>query len=571
MCGIVGVFGKTTTNEVLNTLKRLEYRGYDSFGIVTENFFEKEIGQIHNLKNNDCNIAISHTRWATHGGVTKENSHPHYDCNEKIFIVHNGILENYKELKSELENKGHIFRSQTDSEVIAHFLEEKRKTKSMTEGIKDFFNEAKGEFAIIAFERGIEKLYAFKSGSPMVMGLDDKRIIISSDIFSFSNKTNKSIFFNENELAVIDKYGYTFFQMPKLLEIKKEIKTVDWSSDLEGTDKYDHYMIKEIMETPIVSKRLIDSLKNEQKNKLYEIVSMIKNSKRIVFIAAGTSYHASLIGCSLLAKAGIEAHAVIASEFNTFTLLDGNTLVIAVSQSGETMDVIQSLHGIKEKGVKIASFVNVPYSTIQRMSNLSINICAGQEICVASTKAFINQVICLAQIASILGYKTEVDRIPLLLEKALKNEDQIKEIAENIKDKKDLYIIGRGFCYPVAREIALKLKEIAYMHAEGMMGGELKHGTLALIEQNTPVIALMPLSDNNIESNAKEVEARGANVIAFSENSEFKNKIKIDAVDKASFALVAAILGMLLTYHIAKLLKKSIDKPRNIAKCVTVR
>ena len=299
--------------------------------------------------------------------------------------------------------------------------------------------------------------------------------------------------------------------------------------------------------------------------------NLIEKSKRIVFVASGTSYHAALLGVQFLNKAGIESHAIIASEFRNFTLLDKNTLAIAISQSGETMDVIEALRGIKEKGVKIASIVNVPYSTIQRMSNVSINIEAGQEICVASTKTFVNQLITLMHIASLFGYKESSQQIPKLIKNIFDQEEKIKSLAKELKNKKDVYVLGRGFSYPVAREIALKLKEISYIHAEGMMAGELKHGTLALIEKDTPVICLIPKSDEDIFSNAKEVEARGARIIAFSEDDYYKDRIKITAVDKGSFAILSTIAGQLLTYYIAKEKGLPIDKPRNLAKSVTVK
>jgi len=355
-----------------------------------------------------------------------------------------------------------------------------------------------------------------------------------------------------------------------LILVDNEVQLLEWKSEEEGKQNYEHYMIKEIMEEPSAARRLIDSLKTDQKEKVLELKRMIESSKRVVFIASGTSYHATLLGVYFLNRAGIEAHTIIASEFRNFTLLDENTLVIAVSQSGETMDVIKALRGIKAEGVKIASIVNVPYSTVQRMSNLSINILAGQEICVAATKTFVNQLIALLYLASAFGYKEDIEKIPGLIEGLLGEKNRIHGIAKGVKGCKDMYILGRGFSYPVAREIALKLKEISYVHAEGMMAGELKHGTLALIEKSTPVIALMPKSDEEIVSNAKEVEARGANVIAFHENSQFEG-IKINANHKGSFAILTAVAGQLLTYYIAKENGLPIDKPRNLAKVCTTK
>jgi len=571
MCGIVGFVGNTfSSNELLLSLKRLEYRGYDSFGYATnEGIVEKEIGEIKELPESACKSAVAHTRWSTHGGVTRENAHPHSDCSGNIFIVHNGIIENYEEMKEKL--KGHEFLSETDSEVIAHYFEDKLKEKTMKEAVVDFFSEARGTFAILLIKKGDNNIYAFKRGSPLALGICDGKYIVASDIYAFSDKTEKAIFFHEDELAVINENGYEFFRVYDSILKKeiKEIKHIEWESTEEGKQKYEHFMLKEIYDEPFAAERLLKSLESEQAVTLHELKKMIQSSERVVFVAAGTSYHASLLGVYFLNSVGIEAHTLIASEFRNFSKIDENALVIAISQSGETMDVIEALHGLKEKGAKIASIVNVPYSTIQRMSNISINILAGQEVCVAATKTFVNQVIVLLKLASLFGYKNIIHSIPALIKKILEKENEIREIAKNLAEKKDIYIIGRGLSYPIAREIALKLKEISYIHAEGMMAGELKHGTIALIEQDTPVIALLD-GNTHIISNAKEVEARGANVIALSSNSSPFNGIRIPSKCDGSFAILSAVAGQLLTYHIAKNKGLSIDKPRNLSKTITV-
>lgn len=576
MCGIIGLVSKEEikSSEVLKALKRLEYRGYDSYGIATDSgLIRKAVGEVNTDVDGECNIAISHCRWATHGGVTDENAHPHSCCNDEIFIVHNGIIDNYKEIKTELESLGHVFTSQTDSEVIAHFFEEELKQNSIKNAVENFFNNARGEFAVLLMKKEDKNIYAFKRGSPLVLGLTDGVHIIASDIYAFTNKTDKAIFFDENEFAIVSESGYEFYRHDSFLRpITKKVHVLDWSCDDADEKTFDHYMIKEIHEEPKVARRLIQSLKGVQSIKLQELKKMIQASSRVVFVAGGTSYHASLIGVDFLNKAGIEAHTIIASEFRNFTLLDEKTLVIPISQSGETMDVIEALRGIKAKGVKIASIVNVPYSTVQRMSNLSINIEAGQEICVAATKSFINQVITLLYLASMFGYNSDIEKIPEEILSVFDKEEKIRHIAKTMKDKKDVYIIGRDFSYPIAREIALKLKEISYIHAEGMMAGELKHGTIALIEKGVPVISLMPRDDQHIISSTKEVEARGADIIAISNNSpDSYNTISIDAESAASFSIQAAVVGQLLTYYIAKELGLPIDKPRNLAKSVTVK
>ncbi|MBI2579598.1 MAG: glutamine--fructose-6-phosphate transaminase (isomerizing) [Candidatus Aenigmarchaeota archaeon] len=574
MCGIIGIASRKEfeSNDVIKMLKRLEYRGYDSFGIATDTgLFEKEVGEVRHVSDNRCTQAIAHTRWATTGKVTKENAHPHSSCDGNITIVHNGIIDNYLELKEWLAAKGHQFKSETDSEVIAHFFEEELKTCDMRHAVEKFFALVKGEFAVLLIMKGDDMIYTFKRGSPLVLGIADGMNILASDIYAFSNRTNKAVFFSEDEFAEVSAGGYKFYKYDsQLVPLTKEIQVFEWESKESGKMQYEHYMLKEIHEEPEAAARLIDSMKYEQKEKMNELKKMIEDSKRVVFVAAGTSYHASLLGVYFLNKAGIESHAIIASEFRNFTLLDDRTLVIAVTQSGETMDVIQALHGIKGEGVKIASFVNVPYSTVQRMSNVSVNICAGQEVCVAATKTFVNQVVALSYLASLFGYENGIEKIPDKINSLLRQEEKIKGMAETLKNVRDIYIIGRGFSYPVAREIALKLKEIAYIHAEGMMGGELKHGTLALIENGTPVISLMPEGDNHIISNTKEVEARGARVIVVSNSSFDYESIKIPSEDEASFSILATVVGQLLTYHVAKEKRLPVDKPRNLAKSCTV-
>ena len=532
---------------------------------------EKEVGEIKPVKENRCSMALAHCRWATHGGVTRENAHPHTDCTGNIFLVHNGIISNYQELKNKLV--GHKFTSETDTEVIAHFFEESLKTNDIKSSVLEFFRIAQGEFAIVMMLKGDKNLYALKRGSPLSLGLLDDGNVLASDIYAFSDKTEKAIFFNEDEFAIMNKDGYEFYKFldNMLKPVSKEITVVKWSGT-EEKNHFDHYMIKEINEEPEVAERLINSLRTEQKPGLEKLKELIQGAKRIVFVASGSSYHAALLGVYFLNKAGVEAHAVIASEFRNFYLVDDKTLLIAVSQSGETMDVIEALHGMKAKGAKIASLVNVPYSTIQRMSNVSINIEAGQEICVAATKSFVNQVVALTYLASVFGYEKDFSKIPDEIRDVFSQEGKIKQLAKSLKGEKDIYIIGRGYLYPVAREIALKIKEISYIHAEGMMGGELKHGTLALIEEGTPVIALI---DNKPEiiSNVMEIKARGGRIIAVTnrDDERFQESIRISAHNKFPFSIEASIAGQLLTYYIAKEKGLPIDKVRNLAKSVTVK
>ena len=571
MCGIVGInsVNEFYAKEAIKRLKRLEYRGYDSFGYYYNKKLFKKTGHIAVPETKDkTKMIITHTRWATHGGVTDKNAHPHSSCKNKVTIVHNGIISNYEELREDLIKKGHEFTSETDSEVAAHYFEEKLKTKPMQEACVDFIKDIKGEFALLVMIEGDENLYALRRDSPLVLGVANNMNILASDIYAFSDVSNKAIFFENDEFAIIKRESYAFYDKNGK-EIKKKIQEFKWEQEESALEKYEHYMLKEIMEEPKVVKRLLLSLKTDQKENFDKFIRLIKNSKRVVFVACGTSYHASLLGVYYLHKCGVDAQAIIASEFEHFITVDSNTLVIPVSQSGETMDIIEALKYAKKGSAKIASIVNVPYSTVQRESILSLNILAGQEICVAATKSFVNQVTLMLSIAKEFGFRINTSNIPEKIEKVLLQKEKIQKLAKKLSKHNDLYVLGRGLSYPVAREIALKVKEISYIHAEGMMGGELKHGTIALIEEGTPVIGLVSNKDHDMLSNLKEVAARGANVITIT--NEFEGDIKVETSNDGKFGILATIVGQLLTYYVAKEKNLPIDKPRNLAKSVTVK
>jgi glucosamine--fructose-6-phosphate aminotransferase (isomerizing) len=561
-----------TTTELLKALKRLEYRGYDSVGYATiEGVMQKDVGEIDaflsSIPQTDTVAAISHTRWATHGGVTVENAHPHASCKNRFFVVHNGIIENYETLREELAH--HTFQSETDSEVIAHFIEQKvMEGKSVREAVEEFMEVANGTYALLLIPRGEQVLYAAKKDSPLVVGILPQGFMVSSDIYAFSDRTREAIFFEDYEMAVItpDKVQFYRDKMP----IEKETKTFSVSFS-EIKKDFPHYMIKEIHEQPHVAERLITSLRHGQKKKLDELVHLMKQSRKVCFVAAGTSYHASLLGVYFFHATGYETQTLIASEFKHYITCDQDTLVIAISQSGETMDVVKALKYAQSEGARIASIVNVPYSTIQRMSDLSIEILAGQEICVASTKTFTNQVITLLALAQRFGYEVDLDVVSEEIKECIElQEVPVSRLASLLKEAHDIYLIGRGLSYPVAREAALKLKEISYVHAEGMMGGELKHGTIALIEENTPVICLIPTGDFEMESNTREVQARGGHTIIISNDIQFDPDFLLKTSSNGKFAILATIIGQMLAYYMAKERELPIDKPRNLAKSVTV-
>ncbi len=576
MCGIFGIISEyeIPIEFALRCLKRLEYRGYDSCGFATvEGLLMKKVGTVDSLiekvdKSLNSRVIITHTRWATHGGVTEYNAHPHHDCSKRIFIVHNGTIDNYKEIKRYLEKKGHKFYSETDSELFAHFIEEGlREGKSMKEIILDIFKSFKGTYAVLVLIKGINKLYAFKKDSPLVIGLGDRENFVASDIYAFIHKTNRFIVLDDYEFAEISPNKVIIYDR-KGNVITKQEKVVNWIDFTSDKEKYDHYMIKEIKEQPLYSKIIIESLNTEQLSILEKFVDKIRESNKIVFIAAGTSYHASLLGAYYLRELGYNAYAVLASEYKTLMIYDKDTLLIPVSQSGETMDVILAIKDLKNKVKDVISIVNVPYSTIQRLSSLSLEIKAGPEICVAATKTYTNQVITMLGIAKKLGLNIDLSVIPNNIKKLIEeNEDKIKKLAKDLKNAKDIFILGRGINWFASMEIALKLKEISYIHAEALAAGELKHGTLALIEEGTNVIALAPSWDERITTNIEEVEARGGIVYKISNKEE---AFFVVPGDKYVFPLYSVIIGQLLTYYIAKEKNLPIDKPRNLAKSVTV-
>lgn len=580
MCGIVGVVSKNSVSVVdnlLTPLQRLEYRGYDSCGFATsEGVMNKDVGKISEFmkctRDRDFKAGICHTRWATHGGKTRANAHPHHNEEQTIFAVHNGIIENYQEIRSKLEAKGYKFLSDTDTEIIPHlfdyFIRERGYTASWA--IKEFFKEVEGTYAVLLMIKDQDDhIYAFKKDSPLVLGICDDRNIVASDIHSFTDRTTEAIFFNDMEYAIISSDRYSFHNVEGD-EIKKDITFVEGNNE-SSMEKYPHYMLKEINDQPSVSARLIQSLNTDQSDDVSSLADLIKNTKRTVFVACGTSYHASLIGGAVLSKMGYDIHNVIASEFDTFYKVDENTLIVAISQSGETMDVVTVIKKAKAKGATVASLVNVPYSTITRESEVSVNILAGQEISVASTKAFTNQVIALLKVANDLGNDINISDIPNNIANTIRiNEAMAKVLARDIGKHNHVFFLGRGLSYPVAREMALKLKEISYIHAEGMMAGELKHGSIALIDPkaHTPVINLIPNGDSHMKSCSQEVAARGARVITVTNTAQ--GDFTLPDSNEVGFAIYSVVVGQLLSYYTAVERKCDVDQPRNLAKSVTV-
>lgn len=566
MCGIIGIVAEQGFNirdELLSMLSCLEYRGYDSSGFASsDGTVCKEVGYISNLRSKvkssmESKAAISHTRWATHGGVNQANSHPHMNPSKDIFVVHNGIIENYRELAARIGARN--FVSTTDTEIIPHYISSfLDKGYDMLEAMSRFMQEAEGTYAVLILRKGEDRIYAMKKDSPLLLGRGKGGYCFASDTNAFDCHISHLVMLDDNEICIADSSSARFY------DLSGNSKEKAWSSFKSQKPEisrcgHGHYMIKEIMEQPGLASSLLDSLKSNPD--ILTIASDIRSSRHVVMIGCGTSYHAALIAESAFREAGIDAHAVIASEFLPL-MVRPDSVVIAVSQSGETMDVLMALKSIT---VPVYSLVNSVHSTLVRQSLLSINISAGPEIAVASTKAFTNQVIVFLYLAKLLGLEIDLDSLPGLMQEVIGSiQGNVQAISSGLSMSRSLFILGRNASYAAALEIALKLKEVCYIHAEAARSGELKHGTIALIEEGTPVIALN--ADKTTENASHEVSARGAEVIPVSSHGE----LALRTDNPHLFALCASVIGHLLSYHIGCEKGVAIDKPRNLAKSVTV-
>lgn len=586
MCGIIGYIGSKKASPILlNGLKNLEYRGYDSAGIALLNSseidFKKGAGKIDELQKRlnfldlEGNVGIAHTRWATHGKVNDVNAHPHFDCRGKIAIVHNGIIENYEELKRSLPN--HRFQSETDSEVVAHLIEENlKKGLSFEEAFIHAISKLEGSYAILAIKAGENKILAARKGSPLVIGIADHGIFLSSDIPSFLEWTKKVVYLKDYDVVIAENDG---FRVYNLLEgvVSRPIDTVDWDAEQIKKGGFDHYMLKEIFEQSETIQRAI-----KQDRKVIErIVDEIREAFGIFFVGCGSSYHACLAGSYLFSKvAKTHVNVVLGSEFENYEhFLTEKTLVFAVSQSGETADVLEAVKAAKKHGSKVISIVNRIGSSLTMESDLILPMNAGPEICVLSTKTYTSQVVLMHLLAyAIAGkYDESIERIKNLYMDVYNltsrsMRDHIKMLAEKLADKEHIYLIGRGLQYATALEAALKIKEVSYIHAEAFAGGELKHGPLALIEEGTPVIVFVSKeNEKKIISNANEVKARGGYVIgvSYARHDLFDFWIKVPECGDLN-PIIQIIPMQILAYELAVLKGLDPDKPRNLAKSVTV-
>lgn len=593
MCGIIGYVGKKNSLPILiKGLKSLEYRGYDSSGIayLKEDKIKiiKEEGKVSILESNIdfndySNIGIAHTRWATHGVANKINAHPH--SNGLFTIVHNGIIENYKELKTDLEKKNYKFLSDTDSEVIAVLLNELYKENDILNSIIKLKEILKGSYALAIICEDIkDKIFAIKKESPLILAKCDIGSFLASDIPAILDYTNYYSILLEDEIAILQDNEITVLNN-NLESVEKELLKAEILNSKTDKQEFDHFMLKEIYEEKDVIKNLTKDFNSLEK--LEEKLSEIKNYKKIDIVACGSAYHVGLIAKNLIEEyANIPVNTEVASEYrykNNF--LDKDTLVIFISQSGETADSIAALKKVKEQSIKTLGIVNVEGSSIARMSDIVIYTKAGPEIAVATTKAFISQVVTIIMITLYLGLKNnkltedfvnstlnELQNLDNIIDNLLK-EDYIT-LANKLKDKSSIFFIGRKIDYAIALEASLKLKEISYIHSEAYPAGELKHGTISLIENDTPVIAI--ITDSSIEektiSNIKEVAARNAYTISLSPNkiNDVNKEITIPKSNNLIYPITAIIPLQLIAYHTARLKGCDIDKPRNLAKSVTV-
>ncbi|WP_179415900.1 glutamine--fructose-6-phosphate transaminase (isomerizing) [Mucilaginibacter sp. E4BP6] len=610
MCGIVGYIGfRDAYPIIIKGLQRLEYRGYDSAGIAlldTELKVYKKAGKVSDLQNFvkglnlSGTIGIGHTRWATHGAPSDRNSHPHSSGDRKLTIIHNGIIENYGIIKEALVAKGHVFKSDTDTEVLIHLVEDiiHETGLDLQEAVRIALNRVIGAYAIVIMSADEpDLLIAARKGSPMVIGVGQGEYFIASDATPIVEYTKNVIYLNDNEIAYVRRDDLLVKNIDNTVQTPY-IQELDLKLEMLEKGGYDHFMLKEIYEQPrsirdCMRGRIYPQQGKVQLGGIKEYAEKLKNVDRIIIVACGTSWHAGLVGEYLIEEyARVPVEVEYASEFRYRNpIISEKDLVIAISQSGETADTMAALELAKEKGATIFGICNVVGASIPRTTDAGVYTHAGPEIGVASTKAFTAQVTVLTLMAfyiaqqrgtitqsKLVEYLTELDQVPELVERALASNEHVKEIAARFKDSTNCLFLGRGSSFPVALEGALKLKEISYIHAEGYPAAEMKHGPIALIDDAMPVIfiATQNSSYEKVVSNIQEVKARGGHVIAIVSEGDVQVRdmaeyvIEIPQTSEAFVPLLATIPLQLLAYHIAVMRGCNVDQPRNLAKSVTV-
>ncbi|RLG21249.1 glutamine--fructose-6-phosphate transaminase (isomerizing) [Candidatus Micrarchaeota archaeon] len=584
MCGIIGYIGPERASGILlKGLKSLEYRGYDSAGMAVIDsgriICKKGAGKVEEINKKvdfpsiEGNIGIAHNRWATHGKVNDVNAHPHLDCSGNIAVVHNGIIENFEELKKEL--KGHSFKSETDSEVIAHLIEEEMKDLPFDKAFIKAISKLKGSYAVLAIEAKSNKVMAARKGSPLVVGVSSDAFFFSSDIPSFIDWTKKVIYLHDYDVVEAGKEIKIYNLKDGF--VSRPIDSVEWKAEQIKKDGFEHYMLKEIVEQSDTIRRAI-----QQKRELVErIAKQLKEARGVFLIGCGSSYHACLTGSYLFSKvAKMHVNPVLASEFKNYKhFLKKESMIIAISQSGETADVLEAVRAAKEKQSKIISIVNRAASSLTRESHESLLMNAGPELSVLSTKTYTSQVALMAMLAYTIAGRYDEGMAKLkklymdIYNLTSRNmRDRLRALAKRLLNEEHIYVLGRSLQYPTALEAALKIKEVSYIHAEAFAGGELKHGPLALIKKGSPVIVFVSKDDKDIIANANEVKTRGAYVIGVSHKNYDIFDYWIKTPESEELGPILQIIPIqILAYQLAVLKGLDPDRPRNLAKSVTVK
>lgn len=608
MCGIVGYIGYRDALPILiDGLKKLEYRGYDSAGVSvisggkleTERAAGKIVALETKLKAHPMQgfLGIGHTRWATHGAPTENNAHPHTSFDGKIAVVHNGIIENYAVLKTRLQQEGIEFKSDTDTEVVAHLIA-RFYQGDLKKAVLQALGKLEGAFGIaVVCKDEPDVIIGARRGSPLIFGIGEGgEYYLASDVSAIVNYTQKVVYLDDNDIVVAKRSGYELLNMNSQV-VQREIQEVDFDVDSVAKGGFEHFMLKEIFEQPASLRdtmrgRLLINEGTAKLSGLDENLKELRNINRIIITACGTSYYAGMVGEYMIEDlAGVPVEVEYASEFRYRNpIIKPGTLVLCISQSGETADTLAAMKEAHHKGATVLGICNAVGSSIARNSDGGVYLHAGPEIGVASTKAFSAQVLVLSMIALLLGRQRRVSfeqgtelaiaitKIPDLVEQTLKLNDNIRRIAEKYKDAKNFLYLGRHYNYPVAMEGALKLKEISYIHAEGYPAAEMKHGPIALIDENMPVVVIAPKDAlfDKIVSNVREIKARGGKVIAVTSEEcspldEIADElIKVPTTNPMLMPMITCIPLQLLAYHIAVLRGNNVDQPRNLAKSVTV-
>jgi glutamine---fructose-6-phosphate transaminase (isomerizing) len=588
MCSIIGYKGQLNAAPLLvDSLKQMEYRGYDSVGIAIINddkvIVKKGVGNVSNVTEKfnlgimPGHTGIGHTRWATHGRVTEENAHPHYGCTNSIAIVHNGVIENHRELRNELIGLGHRFKSDTDSEVIAHLLESYYTKKDIKKTTIETCRRLKGAYAFIAaFEDG--RICGSRCDQPLIIGSLDVGYFISSDVLGFLKHTDKAIFLHNRDIAIIESNALQLFDFEGNA-VSRETTQVAWEGSLLDKGKYAFHTLKEIHEQPAV----VEKAGIKKSDKIEEFCDILGDTRTVYITASGTSYHCALIAKYLLSNlAKIHCETIVSSEFPyTLESIDNSSVLLAISQSGETADVLEAARVAKQIGSKILSIVNIPTSSLARMSDSFLEIECGPEVGVAATKSFTAQLSLIYAIVDrlcnyVLGFQANKIFLAEASREVLDQETNIQAIAGKLRQARDIYLLGRSIHYPIALEGALKIKELSYIHAEGIVAGELKHGPLALIDKNTYVIIINPDDRTHCDNivSAREIKTRGATIIGISNkpNEAYDIFLKLPFIGESILYPIIEVLPLqILAYYLALIKNIDPDYPRNLAKSVTVK